>query len=74
MESVLNRINVESFNCKNLKSSLPEIHNLCCRNDVVILQETWLFKSEMTRLKNIHADFDGQGISSMDASKRLIIG
>ena len=34
-------LKIASFNCSNVKSSVPEINLLCQSHDIVLLQETW---------------------------------
>ena len=33
---------VSSFNCRNIKSSIDNVRQLCNANDIIFLQETWL--------------------------------
>ena len=65
---------ITSFNCKNLKSSIHEVQQLCSVSDIVLLQETWLAKDELTTLNNVHSDFYGRGVSSMDTSSCILRG
>jgi exonuclease III len=64
-------IRLASFNCRNVKTSLPDISQLCNSCDVVFLQETWLAPSELIILKHIHPDFYGEGISSFRDDTQL---
>ena len=63
-----------TFNCYCLKSSVPIINNLCTNNDIVFLQETWLTDDELVILKQIHPDFTGYGVFSMDISQDIQSG
>ena len=48
-----------------MKSSIPEIRQLCDINDVVFLQETWLSSDELHLLASLDDRFYGQGVSAM---------
>ena len=37
---------VISFNCHGMKTCLSDLYNLCDSNNIVLLQETWLFSQE----------------------------
>lgn len=71
---MLDELVITSFNCKNIKSSVNEVQDICDRCDIVLLQETWLQDSEMHLLNNMHEDFYATGLSSMDTSHGLITG
>lgn len=60
-------LRIVSYNCKNLKSSIPEINNLCNEFDVVLLQEHWLHHFELDMLNSINQLFYGRGFSAMNA-------
>ena len=40
-------LNVCSFNCKNSKTSITELNDLCTNHDFILLQETWLSRPEL---------------------------
>ena len=63
-----------SFNCRSVKSSLPEVSNLCCKHDFVFLQEHWLLPNELDLLNNIHPDFHSHGLSAVDISHDILVG
>lgn len=65
---------VTSYNCKNLKSSINELKEICMKTDILLLQETWLLDSEAHLLNCLHKDFYAKGISAMDTSAALIRG
>jgi exonuclease III len=67
-------IKITSFNCKNVKSSVPEILELCIDNDIVLLQETWLADFEISFLTQISEDFYATGISAMDTNISICKG
>ena len=63
-----------SFNCKGLKSSIGDVVSLCENHDVIFLQETWLLPHDMHLLQNIHCEFHGDGISSIDTTEGILLG
>ena len=67
-------VKVCSFNCNSLKNSIAEVSELCCKNDILFLQETWLSKFELIMLNKIHKDFFGLGVSAFDSSSALLNG
>ena len=67
-------IKAVTFNCKNFKSSVDEIRELCQSHDLIFLQETWLLDSELTMLSQVDCDFSAQGVSTMDTNNQLITG
>ena len=70
-----NVLRTSSFNCKNIKSSIDNVRQLCDDvNDIVFLQETWLTHDELYVLKSLHPDFYADGVSAMDNSCGMIQG
>lgn len=65
---------ISTFNCKNIKTSVPDIRRLCDKSDIVFLQETWLCDQEITFLNNVHEDFYSRGVSSMSTSDSILRG
>ena len=57
-----------------MKTSYDELYALCEAHDIVILQETWLAKNELSLLSNTHCDFIGNGVSSIDDELKLNSG
>ena len=66
-------LSVASFNCRNLKTSVPEIRKLCDSNDIVLLQETWLTNDELHMIATLDDRFYGQGISFIDSGAQVLI-
>ena len=66
------KLHIASFNCKNVKSSLPELYALCNMSDLVLLQETWLSHSEVNLLQNLHDEFYADAISSFRDDALLV--
>ena len=67
-------LRVSSFNCRNIKSSIDNVRQLCDTNDIIFLQETWLTFEELPMLKSLHADFYADGVTAMDTSSGLLLG
>ena len=65
---------VSPYNCKNIKSSMDEVRELCARCDIVFLQETWLSEAELPLLSQISPDFYCKGLSAMDTRNGVLIG
>ena len=63
-----------TFNCRSVKSSVPEVSQLCAKCDILVLQEHWLLPNDLDFLNNIHPDFLAFGQSSVDISDRVLIG
>ena len=67
-------LNVCSFNCKNIKTSVTELNDLCTNYDFVLLQETWLSRPELPMLSPINSALTGYGLSSMDEESQIFSG
>ena len=67
-------LNVCSFNCKNIKTSINELNDLCTNHDFILLQETWLSRPELPMLSQINNAFTGYGLSSMDEESQILLG
>ena len=63
-----------TFNCRGLKSSVPEIINISKECDILLLQETWLLDFELPLLSNLCDGFYGKGISNIDSSCDVLRG
>ena len=48
---------VTSYTCRNLKSSIDNVRQLCDMHDISFLHETWLSNDDLSLLKCLHADF-----------------
>ena len=69
-----NDITVYSFNCRSLKSSIIEIHDMCDHCDFLLVQEHWLLPNEISMLSTIHTEFLAVGHSAVDLSHGILIG
>jgi len=65
---------LSTFNCRSVKSSVPEVSQLCAKCDILLLQEHWRLPNELDFLNNIHPDFLAFGQSSVDISDIVLIG
>ncbi len=55
-------------------TSKNEMHDLCDQHDIILVQETWLANDQLTVLSNIHNDFIGNGVSSINDELRINVG
>ena len=67
-------LHIASFNCKNIKSSVDEIRQLCKDNDVVLLQETWMTKADLHILNQFDPAFNSNGTSAMQTEDKILTG
>ena len=67
-------LRVTSDNCRNLKSSIDNVRQLCDAHDIIFLQETWLTNDELSLLTCLRADFYADGMSVMDTTSGILIG
>ena len=67
-------LRVTSYNCRNLKSSIDNVRQLCDTHDIIFLQKTWLTNDELSLLKCLHADLNADGVSAMDTTSGILIG
>ena len=67
---------VSSYNCDGVNSSTGFINNLLsdAKIDILCLQETWLLDRDIAKLSNIHADYQFNGTSGVDATERILPG
>ena len=67
-------LKVITHNCHGLMSSIHDILHLCDQYDLIFLQETWLFKHELSILNNLHVQFEAFGCSAIDDSNGIVRG
>ena len=65
---------LRSYNYHCIKRSLPNVHQLCEKHDLVVLQEHWLLPDELPLLSGVHADFLANGTSAVDVSNKILVG
>ena len=69
-------LRVVSFNCSGLNNSALYINEYLddVKPDVVLLQETWLFDSNICRLGNVHTEYMFCGVSGIDSCQQILPG
>ena len=55
-------------------SSIHNVLHLCDQYDLIVLQERWLFKRELSILNNLHVQFEAFGCSAIDDSNGIVRG
>ena len=68
------QISIVSYNCKNIKTSISDVYELCKNYKIVLLQEHWLPKQELSFLNSIHPEFISFGVSAFDYGNGLLRG
>ena len=67
-------IRIITYNCHGMKNSIVDLFELCKHNDLIFLQEIWLFKFELNLISTIHPEFEAYGISAIKDSDEIING
>jgi len=67
-------LNVASFNCRSVKSSINEVIQLCNTCDIIMLQEHWLLPTDLSLLSALHVDFLATAHSAVDISTQILVG
>ena len=67
-------LQIVSFNCSSIKSSVGAIQSLCKDYDVILLQETWLLDTELDMLNSTDKYCYGQGTPSVDLTAGIVRG
>jgi hypothetical protein len=67
-------IRVASFNCKNIHTCGNDLKQLFDQNDIIMLQETWLYEFELTTLASLHSEFYAKGITAIDHETDIHVG
>ena len=55
-----------------MKNSIVDLFELCKHNDLILLQEIWLFKFDLNLNSTIHHEFEAYGISAIQDSDEII--
>ena len=55
-------------------SNIHDVLHLCDQYELIFLQETWLFKHELSILHNLHVQFEAFGCSAIDDSNGIVRG
>lgn len=58
---VKDKLKVITFNCKNIKTCGPFFKDNLENAEIILLQEHWLFTSELQLLNELHSDYIGVG-------------
>ena len=66
-------MHVATFNCYGNKTYLPTVYDLYDNSDIVFLQETLLFRHELSVLSTAQPEFEGMGVSAIDTTERIIV-
>ena len=67
-------IGIITYNCHGMKNSIVDLFELCKHNNLIFLQEIWLFKFELNLILSIHPEFEAYGISAIKDSDEIING
>ena len=71
----MENVNVCTFNCTGIKSSVEYIaEHLCSDNHIIALQETWLLPHDLTTCDVIHPQFCAFATSSVDVGAGVVRG
>ena len=68
---------IVSYNPTGLNEERQEfIHDMLIDEtvDILLLQETWLLKSEGKLLDNIHQEYTSDAVSGMDETRKILQG
>ena len=68
----INKVRILSYNCRGLKNMV--ISNALEQCDIMLLQETWIYKQEHDTLNSISDHFYGTGVSPNDSSLGIAAG
>ena len=65
------QLNVTTFNCKNIRACGPIFEKFAKTEDIVLIQEHWLFKCQLDLLNELNENFMSAG-KSVDYTDHLI--
>ena len=74
LKTINRSLSLSTFNCRSVKNSVHEIHDLCSKHDIVLLQEHWLLPFELGILSNIHSEFVATAKSAVDIGDDVFRG
>jgi hypothetical protein len=62
------KIRLVSFNCKNIKTCALIIDKLLQTNDIILIQEHWLFQAQIHLISESHGEINyvGKGVDIND--------
>ena len=66
-------VNIVSFNCKNVKTSVHAINEQFKNNDIILLQKHWLFQCQIDNLEEIRENtcYTGKGTAKTTRLNQL---
>ena len=67
-------LNLVTFNCRSVKSSVDEIKQLCDSYGIIMLQEHWLLPYELSMLSMLHPEFLAVSKSAVNITNGILIG
>ena len=71
----INSLNISSFNCTGIKSSLEYLsEHLCPKYNILVLQELWILPHEVDVVSNIHSEYNGFAKSAVDVESGVLRG
>ena len=68
------QLRLVTYNCRSVKNTIGVVKNLCLTNDIIFLQEHWLFPYELEFLSSISDDFYAYGASSVEINSDIVTG
>ena len=62
------KIKVVAYNCKNIKTSTPAITELLKQNDILLIQEHWLFQFQISQIGNMgnNINFEAKAVDKFN--------
>ena len=70
----MEQVNIVTFNCHGFASSKEELKLLGENNQILCIQEHWLFPEDVSLLDTVHDDFKSTRVSAIDPSKGMVVG
>jgi len=67
-------LNLATFNCRSVKSSVNEVKQLCDSYDSVMLQEHWLLPHELSMLSVLYPEFLAVAESAVNVTHDILVG
>jgi exonuclease III len=67
-------LSIVTFNCRSIKNCISEVHELCEKHDIVLLQEHWLLPYDLHLLNSMHDCFISVGNSAVNVTSNLLQG
>ena len=71
---ILFNLNVTSFNCHGIGTSIETIRQLTTEFEIVFLEETWIYPDEFAIVSQISDEMQSFSLSSMSLDEKLLSG